>query len=73
MRLPYRTFQAALDAAEVKAIATGEKWYVNRLASSGPMRYEVADVPMEKKFRRGTVVTVWPPQKAAEFRAQEDK
>lgn len=68
MRLPYQTFQAALDVAEIKAIATGSKWYVNRLASSGPMRYEVANVPMEKTFGGGTVVTVWPPTMAAEFR-----
>ena len=63
MRLPYQTFQAALDVAEVKATATGATWYVNRLASSGAMRYEVATEKMDTTFGGGTVVTVWPPVK----------
>lgn len=64
MRLPYRTFQAALDAAEVLAIGTGNKWYVNRLASSGVMSYEVSALPItDTSFGGGVVVTVHPPIK----------
>jgi hypothetical protein len=61
MRLPYQTLQAALDVAEVKAIATGTVWYVNRLASSGPMRYEVSTHKMDTTFGGGTLVIVLPP------------
>ena len=63
MRIPFQTFQAALDVAEVKAIATGACWYVNRLASSGAMRYEVSTQKMDTTFGGGTVVTVHPPFK----------
>jgi hypothetical protein len=61
MRIPYQTLQAAKDVADVKAAATGRTWYVNRLASSGPMRYEAANAPItDTSFGAGVVYTASP-------------
>lgn len=64
MRLPYSDLAHAMTVARQKAQATGDTWYVNRLASSGPMRYEVADVPITDTSFGGSVIVAFHPAAA---------
>ena len=60
IRLPYPTFAEAKHRAEHSALFTGRTLYVNRLASSGVMKYEVSTQPMDTTFGGGTVLVVSP-------------
>jgi len=64
MRIPHEFLSAARDHARLKANETGEIWYVSRLASSGPMHYEVADRPItDTSFGGGLVSVIHPDPK----------
>lgn len=64
MRIPYSNFKEALERARHMAAFAGVPAYVNRLASSGIMRYEVSLEPIiGTSFGAGVVVTVQPPAK----------
>lgn len=61
MRIPCRTVSEALSHAQFKANETRTTWYVNRLASSGPMRYESSSIAItDASFGGGLVHTVEP-------------
>lgn len=61
MRLPCKTLQEAYNYARAKADETQTDWFVNRLASSGPMKYEASDSPiMDTSFGGGMVKRVMP-------------
>ena len=58
MRIPHKFLKDARDHARLKANETGEIWYVNRLASSGPMHYEVSDEAITNTSFGGGLVSV---------------